>query len=88
MFIYIRMPKPPYRPKNAMQLGLERLLNSKEASPLTNPSVFKSVVSTSGMSVSSILKYTGKQIQRPKKPTDAERSKERIQKLEEASEQK
>jgi len=40
------------------------------------------------MSVSSILKYTGKQIQRPKKPTDDERSKERIQKLEEASEQK
>jgi hypothetical protein len=75
-------------PKNAMQLGLEKLLNSKEASPLTNPAVFNNVVSSSGMSVSSILKYTGRQIQRPKKPTDAERSKERIQKLEEASEQK
>jgi hypothetical protein len=74
--------------KNAMQLGLERLLNSKEASPLTNPAMFNNVVSSSGMSVSSILKYTGRQIQRPKKPTDAERSKERIQKLEEASEQK
>jgi hypothetical protein len=46
------------------------------------------VVSSSGMSVSSILKYTGRQIQRPKKPTDAERSKERMQKLEQASEQK
>jgi hypothetical protein len=76
------------RPKNAMQLGLERLLNSKEASPLTNPAVFKNVVASSGMSVSSILRYTGKQVQRPKKPTDAERSKERIGKLEEASEQK
>jgi hypothetical protein len=76
------------RPKNAMTLGLERLLNNKEASPLTNPAVFKNVVSSSGMSISSILRYTGKQIQRPKKPTDAERSKERIQKLEEASEQK
>jgi hypothetical protein len=75
-------------PKNAMQLGLEKLLNSKDASPLTNPTVFNNVVSSSGMSVSSILKYTGRQIQRPKKPTDAERSKERIQKLEAASEQK
>jgi len=75
-------------PKHAMQLGLERLLNSKEASPLTNPAVFNNVVSSSGMSVSSILKYTGKQIQRPKRPTDVERSKERIQKLEAASEQK
>jgi hypothetical protein len=75
-------------PKNAMQLGLERLLNSKEASPLNNPAVFKNVVSSSGMSVSSILKYTGRQIQRPKKPTDDERSKERIDKLEAASEQK
>ena len=75
-------------PKNAMQLGLEKLLNSKEASPLTNPAVFNNVVSSSGMSVSSILKYTGRQIQRPRKPTDSERSKERIQKLEAASEQK
>ena len=74
--------------KNAMQLGLERLLNNKEASPLNNPAVFNNVVSSSGMSVSSILRYTGKQVQRPKKPTDAERSKERIQKLEQASELK
>ena len=74
--------------KNAMQLGLERLLNNKEASPLNNPAVFNNVVSSSGMSVSSILRYTGKQVQRPKKPTDAERSKERIQKLEAASELK
>tara|TARA_R110000822_G_C15094047_1_gene471085 strand:+ start:331 stop:561 length:231 start_codon:yes stop_codon:yes gene_type:complete len=72
--------------KNAMTLGLEKLLNSKEASPLNNPAVFKNVVSTSGMSISSILKYTGKQIQRPRKPTDDEKSKERIQKLEAASE--
>lgn len=71
-----------------MQLGLERLLNNRDASPLTNPAVFNNVVSSSGMSVSSILRYTGKQVQRPKKPTDAERSKERIQKLEEASELK
>ena len=71
-----------------MQLGLERLLNNKEASPLNNPAVFNNVVSSSGMSVSSILRYTGKQVQRPKKPTDAERSKERIQKLEQASELK
>lgn len=75
-------------PKNAMQLGLEKLLNSKEASPLTNPAIFNNVVSSSGMSVSAILKYTGRQIQRPRRPTDAERSKERIQKLEAASEQK
>jgi len=71
-----------------MTLGLEKLLNSKEASPLNNPAVFKNVVSTSGMSISSILKYTGKQIQRPRKPTDDEKSKERIQKLEAASETK
>jgi len=74
--------------KNAMTLGLEKLLNSKEASPLNNPAVFKNVVSTSGMSISSILKYTGKQIQRPRKPTDDQKSKERIQKLEAASETK
>jgi hypothetical protein len=76
---------PPKRPQH---LGLEKLLNSKEASPLTNPGVFKNVVSSSGMSISQILRYTGRNVQRPRQPTDAERSKERIQKLEEASENK
>ena len=82
MFVKFSMP-PPKRPQH---LGLERLLNNKEASPLSNPAVFRQVVSSSGMSVSQILKYTGKRMTAPKKPTDDERSKERIQKLEEASE--
>ena len=75
---------PP--PKRAQNLGLEKLMNSKDASPLNNPAVFKNVVATSGMSVSQILKYTGKRITAPRQPTDAERSKERIEKLEAASE--
>ena len=74
-------------PKSAMQMGLEKILNSKEASPLQNPQVFRQIVSQSGKSLSETLKYVGKQSKAPR-VSDAEKSKARLEKLESASEEK
>jgi hypothetical protein len=74
-------------PKSAMQVGLEKILNSKEASPLQNPQVFRQIVSQSGKSLSETLKYVGKQSKAPR-VSDAEKSKARLEKLESASEEK
>ena len=74
-------------PKSAMQVGLEKILNSKEASPLENPQVFRQIVSQSGKSLSETLKYVGKQSKAPR-VTDAEKSKARLEKLESSAEEK
>lgn len=74
-------------PKSAMQVGLEKILNSKEASPLQNPQVFRQIVSQSGKSLSETLKYVGKQSKAPR-VSDEEKSKARLEKLESASEEK
>lgn len=74
-------------PKSAMTLGLERILNSKEASPLENPHVFRQIVSQSGKSMSETLKYIGKKSKEPR-ITDENKSKARLEKLESASEEK
>jgi hypothetical protein len=73
--------------KSAMTMGLEKILNSKDASPLHNPAVFRQIVSSSGKSMSETLKYIGKKQKTPK-PNDDEKSKARLEKLEEASEEK
>ena len=43
-----------------MTAGLEKILNSPEASPLNNPQVFRQIVSQGGKSMSETLKYIGK----------------------------
>lgn len=73
--------------KSAMTLGLEKILNNKEASPLNNPHVFRQIVSQSGKSMSETLKYVGKTSKAPR-VTDEEKSKARLEKLETASEEK
>jgi hypothetical protein len=79
------MPRPS---KNAFQVGLERVLNDKQSSPLANPGVFKQIAGSSGMPISQALKYIGKRSRQPPKPSDDEKSKARIEKLEAASEEK
>jgi hypothetical protein len=73
--------------KSAMTLGLEKILNNKDASPLTNPQVFRQIVSQSGKSLSETLKYVGKQSKVPR-VSDEDKSKARLEKLESASEEK
>jgi len=78
------MPKPP---KSSMTIGLEKILNNKDASPLQNPQVFRQILSSTGKSMSETLKYIGKKQKTPK-PNDDEKSKARLEKLEAASEEK
>lgn len=70
-----------------MTVGLETILNSKEASPLSNPQVFRQIVSSSGKSLTETLKYIGKKKKTPA-PNDNDKSKARLEKLETASEEK
>lgn len=73
--------------KSAMTAGLEKILNSPEASPLHNPQVFRQIVSQSGKSMSETLKYIGKKSKTPH-VSDEEKSKARLEKLEASSEEK
>jgi hypothetical protein len=73
--------------KSAQTLGLEKILNSKEASPLHNPNVFRQILAQSGSSLSDTLKYIGKKSKEPR-VSDEEKSKARLEKLETAAEEK
>lgn len=73
--------------KSAMTAGLEKILNSPDASPLHNPQVFRQIVSQSGQSLSQTLKYIGKKSKAPR-VSDEEKSKARLEKLEASSEEK
>ena len=79
------MAKPPQ--KSAMTRGLEKILNSPDASPLNNPQVFRQIVATGGKTLSETLKYVGKKAKAPQ-PTDDDKSKARLEKLENAAEEK
>jgi len=68
-------------------MGLEKILNNKEASPLNNPDVFRQILSSSGLPLSETLKYIGKKSKQPKVDDD-EKSKARLEKLESAAEEK
>jgi hypothetical protein len=71
--------------KTAMHLGLEKILNDKNASPLTNPQVFKQILTATNQPLTTSLKHIGK-TSRIKKPSDDDRSKERLQTLEQSEE--
>jgi len=68
-----------------MHLGLEKILNDPNCSPLTKPEVFRNIITATNQPLSQTLKYIGK-TSRVKKPSDDDRSKERLEKLEESHE--
>lgn len=70
-----------------MTLGLEKILNSGDASPLNNPHVFRSILTQSGQNVSDTLKYIGKKSKTPR-VSDEDKSKQRLEKLETSAEEK
>jgi hypothetical protein len=76
------------RYKDDFTAGLEQILNNPSASFITNPKTFKEIHSQSGMSYSEMIRHVGKgsKKQKVQKPTDAERSEERLDKLEARSE--
>ncbi len=74
------------RAKNAMTLGLETIMNNPNTSPFTaeGSKVFKEIISASNLPLTEALKYIGKG-KKKKGPTDEERSKDRVDKLEETN---
>lgn len=82
---------PPRRYKSSFTVGLEHILNNKEASFINSSKVFNEIQDKSGMSTTAILKHIGKRKRsRPeaKEPTDSEKSEERLAKLESAAAEK
>ena len=71
--------------KSDAHLGFERMLNTPEASPLTNPVVFQNVMKASGVSLSQALKHIGKGTKIPQK-TEKQKSEERLEILKPESE--
>jgi len=71
--------------KTAIHLGLEKILNDKQASPLHNPEVFRNIITATNQPLTTSLKHIGKS-SKIKKPSDDDRSKERLEKLEENQE--
>jgi hypothetical protein len=74
--------------KDDFTAGLEQILNNPSASFITNPKTFKEIHSASGMSYSEMIRHVGRGSKKQKvhKPTDAERSEERLGNLEARSE--
>lgn len=64
--------------KTDAHLGFEKMLNTPEASPLTNPIVFQEVMKASGQSFNQALKYIGKTSRVPQK-TEKQKSEERLE---------
>lgn len=70
-----------------MMAGLEMMLNDPRMSPFSGEGskVFKEVIGASGLPLTEVLKYAGKNKKKAKGPTDAERSEARVEKLAETS---
>ena len=70
------------RHKNAFVLGLEKVLNTPNASFLTNPATFREINKHSGMSMTQMMKHVGKKRgNETKPPTDKQKSEERLNNL-------
>jgi hypothetical protein len=67
--------------KGPITLGFERLLNNPQASPLTNPDVYNTLMRTAGQPLSVSLKHIGKKV------VKEDKSKQRLEKLEQAHEE-
>ena len=75
--------------KTNFQLGMEAVLNNPQTSFLTNPRTFHEIHKQSGMSMNALMKHIGGKAQQKKKePTDAEKSKERLDAMEAKTEKK
>lgn len=76
----------PKHRKNEITIGLETMMNNPKTSPFTaeGGKVFKEIISASQLPLTEALKYIGKG-KKKKGPTDQERSKDRVEKLEETS---
>lgn len=75
--------------KTNFQLGMEAVLNNPQTSFLTNPKTFHEIHKQSGMSLNAMMKHIGGQAKKQKKePTDAEKSKERLDAMEAKTEKK
>lgn len=62
---------------------MEAVLNNPQTSFLTQPRVFNEIYSQSKMSMNAMMKHIGGKVNKKKKePTDAERSKERLDAME------
>jgi hypothetical protein len=81
---------PPRRYKSSFTVGLEHVLNTPSASFINSAKVFNEIHEKTGMTTTQMLKHIGrrKRHNTPKEPTDDERSKERLAKLQAASEAK
>ena len=81
------MPRAAY--KDNFTAGLEHVLNNSQASFMKSPHVFNEIHNKAGMSLTAMLRHVGKRRKNernePKKPNDAEKSEERLNKLEAAS---
>jgi hypothetical protein len=74
--------------KSDFAVGLEHILNNPQTNFVKNPTVFGEIHKASGMSVSEMIRHVGKRSKAPKKdekPSDDERSKERLAALESSS---
>lgn len=80
----------PRKYKDDFSAGLETILNNPQTSFIKNPKTFKEIHSQSGMPISAMIKHIGRtsKAHKEKKPTDEERSKERLENLEAKSETK
>jgi len=70
------------RHKTAYVLGLEKILNTPNASFMNNPSAFREINTHSGMSMTEMIKHIGKKRgNETKPPTDKQKSEERLNNL-------
>jgi hypothetical protein len=68
---------------------MEAVLNNPQTSFLTNPRTFHEIHKQSGMSMNAMMKHIGGKVkQKKKEPTDAEKSKERLDAMESKTEKK
>jgi len=68
---------------------MEAVLNNPQTSFLTNPKTFHEIHKQSGMSMNAMMKHIGGKVkQKKKEPTDAEKSKERLEAMEAKTEKK
>jgi hypothetical protein len=68
---------------------MEAVLNNPQTSFLTNPRTFNEIHKQSGMSMNAMMKHIGGKVkQKKKEPTDAEKSKERLDAMESKTEKK
>jgi hypothetical protein len=74
--------------KTTFQLGMEAVLNNPQTSFLTNPRTFHEIHKQSGMSMNAMMKHIGGKVKKQKEPTDAEKSKERLDAMESKTEKK